>query len=325
MKVLLTGAAGFIGSHLADRLCRDGHLVVGLDNFDPFYPRACKQRNLAGLRDRASFLLHEGDLCAPADLQRALAAAGGPVDVVIHLGALAGIAASLAAPERFFEVNVMGTLRLIEAARQSGVSRFLLASSSSVYGADSALPFREDAACASPLSPYAASKRAAELLAYSAHHLHRLAVTSLRFFTVFGPRQRPDLAIHKFSNLIARGEPIELRGDGSSERDYTYVDDVVDGVMAALAQMLADPLPRHRIYNLGGSKAVPLVRLVELLAEVLGTQPQIIWRPERPEDLPRTLADVGQARAQLGYEPKVSLQDGLARFAAWWRQEPRPS
>jgi UDP-glucuronate 4-epimerase len=324
MRVLLTGAAGFIGSHLADRLCAQGHSVVGLDNFDAFYPRARKERNLAGLRDHGVFLLQEGDLGTPADLERALGAAGGPVDVVIHMAALAGIAASLAAPERFFEVNVMGTLRLIEAAKRAGVTRFVFASSSSVYGADSPLPFREDAVCGSPLSPYAASKRAGELLAYGAHHLHHMAVTSLRFFTVFGPRQRPDLAIHKFTNLISRGQAIELNGDGSSERDYTYVDDIVDGVMAAVAQQQADPLPRHRVYNLGGSRAVPLVRLVELLSELLGTKPQIIWRPERPEDMRRTLADVSLAHAQLGYQPQVSLEEGLARFAAWWRQENPP-
>jgi UDP-glucuronate 4-epimerase len=321
MRVLLTGAAGFIGSHVADRLCAGGHSVVGLDNFDPFYARARKERNLEGLRDRGVFLLHEGDLCVPADLDRALGAAGGPVDLVIHLAALAGIAASLAAPERFFEVNVMGTLRLIEAAKRAGVARFIFASSSSVYGADSALPFREDAICASPLSPYAASKRSAELLAYTAHHLHHMAVTSLRFFTVIGPRQRPDLAIHKFTNLIAQGQPIPLHGDGSSERDYTYVDDVVDGVMAAAAQLLSDPLPRHRIYNLGGNRATPLIRLVELLSDALGVRPQIAWRPERPEDLQRTLADIGQARAQLGYEPRVSLEEGLERFVAWWRRD----
>jgi UDP-glucuronate 4-epimerase len=323
MRVLLTGAAGFIGSHLAERLCGEGHVVVGLDNFDPFYARARKERNIAGLNDRGVFLLIEGDLRQPADLDRALAAAGGPVDVVVHLAALAGIAPSLREPERYFDVNLMGTLRLVEAAKRAGVARFVFASSSSVYGADSPLPFREDAACASPLSPYAASKRSAEMVVYTAHHLHHMAVTSLRFFTVFGPRQRPDLAIHKFTNLIAQGQPIALHGDGSSERDYTFIDDVVDGVMASIAQQFADPLPRYRIYNLGGSRATPLIRLVELLSEAVGARPQIVWRPERPEDLHRTLADVSQARAQLGYEPRVRLEEGLARFVAWWRQEPR--
>jgi UDP-glucuronate 4-epimerase len=322
MRVLLTGAAGFIGSHLAERLCAQGHFVVGLDNFDPFYERARKERNVAGLNDRGVFLLNEGDLGRPADLDRALSSAGGPVDVVVHLAALAGIAASLREPERYFDVNLMGTVRLVEAAKRAGVPRFVFASSSSVYGADSPLPFREDAACGSPLSPYAASKRAAEMEVYTAHHLHHMAVTSLRFFTVFGPRQRPDLAIHKFTNLIAQGQPIPLHGDGSSERDYTFIDDVVDGVMAAIAQLFADPLPRHRVYNLGGSRSTPLIRLVELLSEALGERPQIAWRPERPEDLHRTLADVSQARAQLGFEPRVRLEDGLARFVAWWRQQP---
>ena len=320
MRILVTGAAGFIGSHLAERLCDRGIFVVGLDNFDPFYPRAIKEGNLEGLRGRSNFQLIEGDLRLPADLARALDPAAGPFDLVVHLAALAGIRQSLVEPERFFDVNVIGTLRLVAAARHVGVKRLVFASSSSVYGADSPLPFHESAPCGSPLSPYAASKRAGELVLSSEHNLHQTAITCLRFFTVYGPRQRPDLAIHKFADLMTAGRTIELFGDGS-ERDYTFIDDIVAGILAAIDQQLRDPLPRLRTYNLGGSTATPLVQLVELLAAALGETPRLVHRPERPEDLPRTLADVSLARAELGYRPSVALPEGLARFVAWWRTE----
>jgi len=230
MNVLLTGAAGFIGSHLAERLRARGDTVIGLDNFDPFYPRALKERNLARLRGDGGFALVEGDLRRPEDLGRALDEAG-KVDVVVHLAALAGVRPSLDEPVRFWDVNVTGTLQLLEAVHARGITRVVFASSSSVYGADSEPPFRETDACARPLSPYAATKRAGELLAFGAHHLHAMNVTCLRFFTVYGPRQRPDLAIAKFTRLIARGQPIELFGDGTSSRDYTWIDDTVDVVV----------------------------------------------------------------------------------------------
>jgi UDP-glucuronate 4-epimerase len=321
MKILLTGAAGFIGSHVAEQLVARGYDVVGVDNFDPFYARAIKEANLRALRDSARFTFHEADFCLPAQLEALFA--GEPVDLVVHLGALAGVRESIAHPERFFEVNVMGTLRLVEAARRAGVTRLVYASSSSVYGQDSPLPFREDAACAQPVSPYAASKRAAELQLATVHHLHQMAVTSLRFFTAYGPRQRPDLAIHKFTRLIEGGQPIELWGDGSTERDYTYIDDIAAGVVAAVAQQLGDPLARHRVYNLGGSQSITLARLVQALGAALGKTPEILWRPERPEEMKRTLADTTRARAELGFVPRTSLEEGLRAFVLWWRRQAR--
>jgi UDP-glucuronate 4-epimerase len=322
MLILVTGAAGFIGSHLCERLVAHGHRVIGLDNFDPFYGRRIKERNLSALRGNPAFVLVEGDVTSAADLDRALAADEAPVNAVIHVAALAGVRPSLHAPERYFEVNLMGTLRLVEACRRAAVGRLLLVSSSSVYGADSALPFREDAACSHPLSPYAASKRAAELVAASAHHLWGLGVVCVRLFTVHGPRQRPDLAIHQFVAAIAAGEPIQLFGDGSSARDYTYVDDIVDGLEAALDR-LARPgqgPALFDLYNLGGAGTTTLLQLVESISRALGRTPRIVWKPEQAGDMKKTLADLQHAQTDLGYRPKVSVDEGIARFVAWWRE-----
>jgi UDP-glucuronate 4-epimerase len=319
MVVLVTGSAGFIGSHLAERLADRGDRVVGLDNFDAFYPRAIKEANLEGLGRRPAFHQVEGDIRVPADLDRAFAAAGGPVEQVVHLAALAGVRPSLQEPERFYDVNLMGTLRLLAAARRHGVGRVVFASSSSVYGADSRTPFRESDPCARPLSPYAASKRAGELLAWNAHHLDGMGLTCLRFFTAYGPRQRPDLAIHKFTSSLARGEPLSLFGDGTSSRDYTYIDDLIDGVLAAVDQQAADPTPRFRVYNLGGSHATTLNQLVQQLAGAIGRPARVSHLPAPPGEMVDTLADVSLAARELGYAPRVSLSEGLARFVEWWR------
>lgn len=316
MHVLVTGAAGFIGSHTAERLRARGDTVVGFDNFDPFYPRAIKEQNLAGLRGDAGFGLREGDLRAPAEVAAAIEG----VDAVVHLAALAGVRPSLAEPARFWEVNVGGTLNLLEACRARGITRVVFASSSSVYGLDSQVPFRESDPCARPLSPYAASKRACELLAWNSHHLHAMSITALRLFTVYGPRQRPDLAIHKFTSLIDRGQPVALFGDGSTSRDYTWVDDIVAGVLSAVDQQAADQRPTYRTYNLGGSQATTLRELVDRIAAALGRAPVIDWQPEQPGDMPRTLADVTLAARELGYAPRVSIAEGIPRFVRWYRE-----
>jgi UDP-glucuronate 4-epimerase len=323
MHVLLTGAAGFIGSHLAERLRARGDTVVGFDNFDQFYPRPVKDRNLAGLRGDRGFVLVEGDLRRAADLERALEQVG-PVDVVVHLAALAGVRPSLDEPGRFWDVNVTGTLTLLEVLRGRRIGRVVFASSSSVYGADSEPPFRESDACARPLSPYAATKRAGELMAFGAHHLHGMDVTCLRLFTVYGPRQRPDLAIHKFTRLIAAGQPIELFGDGSTSRDYTWVDDIVDGIVAAVDQQVRAAAPGYRIYNLGGSRGTTLRELVDRIASALGRMPIISARPDQPGDMRQTLADVSLAGRELGYAPRVDLAAGIPRFVAWWQSENGP-
>jgi UDP-glucuronate 4-epimerase len=318
MRVLVTGAAGFIGSHLSERLIARGDEVVGLDNFDAFYPRAVKERNLAALLASPRFSLVEGDVRAPDDLARAFATRP---DAVVHLAALAGVRPSLADPARYADVNVLGTVRLTEASRAHGVRRFVFASSSSVYGLDSEPPFKESDPCLKPLSPYASTKRAGELGLFAAHHLYDLDVTCLRFFTVYGPRQRPDLAIHKFARLILAGKPIELYGDGSTSRDYTWIDDVIDGVVASLDETgetgQQGRAPAFRIYNLGGSRTTTLRGLVDLLSDALGKKPVIEWHPEQPGDMKRTLADLSFVGRALGYAPRVPIEEGIARFAAW--------
>lgn len=321
MRILLTGAAGFIGSHVSERLLARGDQVVGLDNFDAFYPRPVKLRNLAPSSRNASFVFHEGDITAPADLDAAFARAGAPVDLVVHLAALAGVRPSIANPIRYGHVNVMGTMQILDACRRHGVARLAFASSSSVYGSDSPVPFRESDPCQRPLSPYASTKRAGELLAFTAHHLSNLDVTCLRFFTVYGPRQRPDLAIHKFTGLIAAGQRIDLYGDGSTSRDYTWVDDIADGVLAAVDEQMTAAAPAYRVYNLGGSRTTSLARLVDLIADALGKTPVIAWHPEQPGDMRRTLADLTLSAQRLRYAPRVPVEDGIPRFVAWWRAE----
>jgi UDP-glucuronate 4-epimerase len=317
MRIVVTGAAGFIGSHLSERLCARGDEVVGMDNFDPFYPRATKEKNLAQLRGEGRFAFVEGDIRDVAALGRAFD--GGRADVVVHLAALAGVRPSLAEPARYADVNLVGTQRVLDAARATGVRRFVFASSSSVYGGDSEPPFKESDLCLKPLSPYASTKRAGELMLWTAHHLYALDVTCLRFFTVYGPRQRPDLAIHKFGRLISAGQPIPLFGDGSTSRDYTFVEDIVDGVMASIDEAVA--APGFRIYNLGGSRTTTLLGLVELISQALGKKATIDWQPEQPGDMKRTLADVTLSGRALGYAPKVPIEEGLARFVAWLRTQ----
>jgi UDP-glucuronate 4-epimerase len=315
MRVLVTGAAGFIGSHLSERLVARGDEVVGLDNFDAFYPRAVKEQNVAALLAGPRFSLVEGDLRQAADLERAFERSR--PDTVVHLAALAGVQPSLADPARYADVNVLGTVRLTEAARTRGVKRFVFASSSSVYGRDSKPPFKESDACLEPVSPYASTKRAGELGLFTAHHLYGLDVTCLRFFTVYGPRQRPDLAIHKFARLILAEKPITLFGDGSTSRDYTWIDDIIDGVVAAIDEQGSGAPPAFRIYNLGGSRTTTLLRLVELLSNALGKKPIIDWKPEQPGDMKHTHADVSRSGKALGYAPRVPIEEGIARFAAW--------
>jgi UDP-glucuronate 4-epimerase len=319
MRILVTGAAGFIGSHLAERLVARGDEVVGFDNFDPFYGRALKEQGLADLRKSTRFSLVEGDLRDVADLARAFARPR--FDAVVHLAALAGVRPSLENPARYVDVNLLGTMRLTEGARASGVSRFVFASSSSVYGEGSAPPFKETDPCLRPLSPYASTKRGGELQLFTAHHLHGLDVTCLRFFTVYGPRQRPDLAIHKFARLLLAGKPLPLFGDGSTSRDYTWIDDIIDGVVASIDEQGKGP-PGFRLYNLGGSRTTTLLGLVELLSEALGKKPEIEWYPEQPGDMKRTLADLTIVGRALGYAPRVPIEDGIARFAAWVKANP---
>lgn len=320
MDVLVTGAAGFIGSHLCERLVSRGDRVIGFDNFDPFYPREVKERNLAGLRRNRAFRFFEGDLTDPHDISAAFDAAG-RVDAVVHLAAMPGVRQSIKNPQRTWAVNLTGTLHLFSIARGRGINRFIFGSSSSVYGKECQIPFNERESCGRPQTPYAASKRSGELLAFNEYHLYASSVTCLRLFTVYGPRQRPDLAIHNFTRLIADDQPVELFGDDSSSRDYTWIDDMIDGIVAAIDQQAKAAKPSYRIYNLGGSRPISVKGLVDRIAGALGKQARIEWKPEQPGDTPHTLADIELAQHELGYSPKVGIDQGIPRFVAWWRAE----
>lgn len=318
MRILLTGVAGFIGSHLAARLGARGDTLVGLDNFDEtLYPAALHRRNLQLVAGAVEF--HEGDFVDAALVERLFAR--GPFDVVVHLGALAGVRPSLQQPKRYQRVNIEGTLNLLEACRAHDVRRFVFASSSSVYGAHNEVPFRERDPAVRPASPYAASKRAGELFCSTYSDLYGLATTALRFFTVYGPRQRPEMAIHKFARLIADGKPVPFFGDGSSARDYTYIDDIIDGVVAAIDQSGRCSGRLHRVYNLGGSRTTTLARLVELLEAGVGKKAILDRQPDQPGDVPITYADVTHAAAELDYAPKIPIEEGIARFCAWLREQ----
>jgi UDP-glucuronate 4-epimerase len=312
--ILVTGGAGFIGSHLTDRLLADGREVVVLDNFDPFYDEAAKRRNLEDAGKSPRMRLVSGDIRDAAALDAAFDAL--PIDAVVHLAARAGVRPSIEDPILYASVNLDGTVRVLEACRRRGVSRFVFGSSSSVYGNNLKAPFAEDDPVEHPISPYAATKRAGELIAHTYHHLFGMKVACLRFFTVFGPRQRPDLAIRKFAELIASGREIPVFGDGTTGRDYTYVDDIVDGVVAAL-----DRATGFHIWNLGGAHPVVLKYLIDRLARGLGRTPAIRRLPPQPGDVERTWADVSRAKRELAWAPSTSFERGMELFLAWFEAE----
>ena len=319
MSVLVTGVAGFIGSHLAEDLLASGEDVVGLDCFDDFYDPQIKERNLERARDHLRFTEIRGDL-RDAEL---LSELPDDIDAVAHLAARAGVRPSIQQPDLYFDVNVRGTVLLFEELRRRRVERVAFCSSSSVYGDSAPVPFSEEDPAPYPISPYAATKRAGELLAHTYHHLYGTSVICLRLFTVFGPRQRPDLAIHKFATLLARDEPLPMFGDGASERDYTFVDDIVSGMRSALRYLESNP-HSYEVVNLGGSRTVPLARMIEVLGDTLGVRPRIRRMPAQPGDVQRTWADLGRARRLLGFEPKVPFEEGIRRFAEWFSNEREP-
>lgn len=312
-RVLVTGAAGFIGSHVTEALLARGDEVTGVDNFDPFYPRAIKERNLEGVLGRERFRLVEANVARdPLPLEG--------IDVVLHLAAKPGVRPSLEDPGAYMEANVTGTARVLDAARRAGVMRVVFGSSSSVYGNATPAPFSERAAAVEPISPYAASKRAGELLAHAFAQLYPMRILCLRFFTVYGPRQRPDLAIHRFTDLIARGRPVRMHGDGSSERDYTYITDALDGILAAL-QWTADARPGTvDAVNLGGGARVRLDRLIALIGSALGREPRIERHPDQPGDVRLTAADLAHAREVLGFRPRVGIESGIRSFVRWYEE-----
>lgn len=315
--VLVTGGAGFIGSHVCEALLRRGQRVVALDNFDPYYDPAAKRANVAEIRagdPEQRFELVTGDIC-DVELVRATLDRVRP-ESVIHLAAKAGVRPSIADPVGYARVNVLGSSVLLEESRRAGVRRFIMASSSSVYGNAPVAPFHEDLDVSAPISPYAATKRACELIAHTHHALTGMPTACLRFFTVYGPRQRPDLAITLFMRRIAKGEPIEVFGGGSTSRDYTFVSDIVAGVLAAHDRIDGYG---YRIWNLGNSAPVSLQSMIDAIARTVGKPANTIARPAQPGDVERTFADISRAGAELGFRPATSFADGLATHWAWLR------
>jgi len=314
LNVFVTGAAGFIGSHVAEALLARGDRVFGLDNFDPFYDRRIKERNLAKLSAHPSFSFLEGDIRDASALARW--GEGTPPDALIHLAAKAGVRPSVADPVGYADVNIHGSIRMLEWARDRKVPKVLFASSSSVYGGNTKVPFSEDDFVDHPVSPYAATKKAGELLCHTYCHLYGMNVVALRFFTVYGPRQRPEMAIHKFTRRILNGEGIDLYGDGSSRRDYTYIEDVVSGVLGALTAPAG-----YRVYNLGESATISLSDLVALIEKACGKAAVRRFTPPQPGDVPVTYADISRAREEIGYDPRTPIDRGVALFVDWYRRQ----
>jgi UDP-glucuronate 4-epimerase len=314
LKILITGGAGFIGSHTTEKLLERGDEVICLDNFNDYYDPARKRRNVAPFADHPAYRLYEGDI-RDAGLLEHLFRQESPAKV-IHIAAMAGVRYSIQRPELYEEVNVRGTINLLEAARRRGIRNFVFASSSSVYGAQEKIPFSEDDPVDEPISPYAATKRAAELLCYTYHHLYGIPCTCLRFFTVYGPRGRPDMAPYLFTHWIFEGQDLIMYGDGSTRRDYTYIDDIIAGVVAALDADFA-----LEIINLGNSQTVTLGDFIAVVEAAVGKRARIRREPMQPGDVPLTYADVSKARRLLGYQPTTPVEEGIPRFVAWYRKE----
>lgn len=316
-RVLVTGGAGFIGSHLCQRLISEGHHVVCLDNFDAFYDPAIKRGNLEEIKateGSGEFQLAEGDIRDTVLLDDLFRRSS--FDLVIHLAARAGVRPSIQQPVLYNEVNVTGTLNLLEACRGFGVKDFVFGSSSSVYGTNSKIPFAEEDRLEAMISPYAVTKRIGEVFCYTYHRLYDLNISCLRFFTVYGPRQRPEMAIHTFTRLIQGGERIPVYGDGTSRRDYTYIEDIIGGIMGAMRNLRG-----YAIFNVGESKTIPLRQLISLIEKALGKKAEIQELPEQPGDVPITYADITKARRLLGYDPQVGIEEGVERFVRWFREE----
>lgn len=312
MKILVTGGAGFIGSHLVEKLLAEGHTVSILDDFNDFYDPQIKRGNIAALAGQIT--VHQADLRDAQAVKQVFHRE--KFETIIHLAARAGVRPSIGHPQLYYDTNVNGTLHLLEAARETGIERFIFASSSSVYGLARTVPFSENLHLTQTVSPYAATKIAGEFLCSTYSHLYRMRIVALRFFTVYGPRQRPDLAIHHFTRRIWNGQPIDQFGDGTTRRDYTYIDDILQGVMASLGY----EGPLFDIFNLGESETIELKDLIAAIEDALGRKATIHHLPEQPGDVPLTCADISKARELLGYQPATQLRVGLPRFIEWFHQ-----
>jgi len=318
MRILVTGGAGFIGSHLVEKLLAAGHEVAVVDDFDDFYDPQIKQENIAAFAKHVR--IHHIDIRDNVSVRNVFREKS--FDAIAHLAARAGVRPSILYPQLYYDTNVLGTLHLLEAARVTGVQRFIFASSSSVYGASKTPPFTENQHLSQTLSAYGATKIAGEFLCSTYSHLYQMRVVALRYFTVYGPRQRPDLAIHQFTRRIYSGQSIDQFGDGTTRRDYTYIDDIIQGTFAALSY----DEPLFDIFNLGESETIQLKDLISLIEQALGRKAKINRLPEQPGDMPLTCADISKARKLLGYNPTTRFSDGLPRFVDWFlqRQERRP-
>ncbi len=310
-RVLITGAAGFIGSHLCERLLSDDCEVIGVDNFDDFYDPQIKRQNIEDCLKNDSFQLIEADIRDITAMDKAI---GNGIDIIVHLAAKAGVRPSIDEPLLYADVNVNGTMVLLEAAKEHKVDKFIFGSSSSVYGNNEKVPFSEDDNVDFPISPYAATKKACELVCHTYSHLYGISITCLRFFTVYGPRQRPDLAIHKFAKLIEQGKPIPVYGDGTMMRDFTYIDDIIDGTVAAMGKCEG-----FNIYNLGESHPITVNDLIAEIEKALGKKAEKEYVLLQPGDVERTYADITRAKQELGYNPSTSIQLGLEHFVTWLR------
>ena len=313
MKALITGAAGFIGSHLCERLLADGWTVVGVDNFNDFYDPQIKRRNISEYLKNKNFQLVEADIRDDEAMGKIISE---EVEIIVHLAAMAGVRPSIAQPLLYADVNINGTMSLLELAKKHEINKLIFGSSSSVYGNNEKVPFCEDDNVDFPISPYAATKKAGELICHTYHYLCGMSITCLRFFTVYGPRQRPDLAIHKFAKLIEQDEPIPVYGDGTMMRDFTYIDDIVNGIVSAMARC-----DSFNIYNLGESQPITVNDLIAEIEKALGKKAVREYLPPQPGDVERTYADITKSVKELGYNPSTQIQAGLANFTAWLRKQ----
>ncbi|MBN1464595.1 GDP-mannose 4,6-dehydratase [candidate division KSB1 bacterium] len=313
LNILVTGGAGFIGSHLIERLVEEKHNIVCLDNFNDYYSPAIKRQNISAALRSANCRLAELDILDESGLQELFHQH--PFDLVVHLAARAGVRPSIEHPLLYESVNVRGTMNVLEQCRIHNIKKFVFASSSSVYGANEKVPFEETDLVDHPISPYAATKKAGELICYTYHHLYDISVNCLRFFTVYGPRQRPDMAIHKFTRLIYSKKPIQVFGAGASRRDYTYISDIIQGITAAIHHC-----DGYNIYNLGESKTIELIALIRLIQDALGIEALLEFRPDQPGDVPVTFSNVEKARRELEYDPQIQIEDGIRYFVQWFLQ-----
>ena len=313
-KTLVTGGAGFIGSHLCEKLLENDYNVICLDNFNDYYDPRIKKDNIANSLKSKNFTLVKGDILDKECLENIFSKNN--IHKIVHLAAIAGVRPSLMNPQEYVDVDIKGTVNLLEVAKKYRVEQFIFGSSSSVYGINSKIPFTEEDRIDLQISPYATAKRCAELYCATYHYLYRIPVTILRFFTVYGPRQRPDMAIHKFTRLMSQGKSISMFGDGKSERDYTYIDDIVDGILKAIQKTY-----KFEIFNLGNSKTIKLRNLINYIEDKLKNRAKIEQLPRQPGDVPITCADTSRAKRMLGYNPLTSIEEGIENFVKWYLEK----